>query len=426
MQDWSAGSFKKFNLDAKYDGNTYFYNVTFTVDPEMVDTIKKNYFKAHKNQYKFKGFRKGKLTRKQVEKMMGGSKAVYSMAFGAYATEKILEYSPHKVIFITNQESDSNDDGSWIMTCDVFTEHHVDDFNKLLSMNFQLPRLEPQEYVDYRIETFRRLNPYLHRKENLDDVVEDGDMVEVSIQSKIDGKIFDMGCESSTNIRVIEGAVKPESLYENLLGAETGDSFSVETSNVSELAERFGAKISGSKFTLEVKINHIYWCEEANIDDDLAISAGFNSLNEWLSNLNDTAIRINEGRDHQLKRQHVIEHLERNSEHPEFPVEWGIEKAASINPDDNRVSMELVDKIRNVSRQLTLLRLAGIHLGIEWDDADKGTYQRDDNAYAEKVLQYLVDNKAEYTYVNADDYKMGGGDSKNRESTEGSAAPVGA
>ena len=423
MKNWEFIEPNKCEISAKYNDETKYYNVVFIVNAEMVETIKQNYFKANKDKYNLRGFRKGKISRKQIEQMMGGMKAIYSMAFGTYGTEKLLEYCPYKIIHITDQISDEMDDGRWQLICSVLTEHPIDDYDKFLDMNFQLPKLDPKAYVDYRIETFKKLNPYLHLK---DGVVEEGDMVEVAIQSSIDGKEFKPGCEQSTNVRVVKGAVQPESLYEKLIGAKVDDTFSIETGNVSELAGRFGAKVEGKKFSLEVKVNHVYSCEEAKIDDELAISAGFESLEKWLQNLTDTANRVNTGRENQLKRQLVINHLDTNSIHPQLPLSWGVEKVMEQNPNNQSVSADHIKNICKVSRQLIILRLIGAYLKVERDDATKGKYERDDNAYAEKVLQYLVQEKARFVYVDPNDYEVGGRDKTDDHRPEESSTPVGA
>lgn len=396
MKEWGITEKDEYVIITEYNSNTNYYDVSVFIDSKKVESIKKSYYNAHKNKFDIKGFRKGKAGRKQAEKMLGGQEAIYSMTFGAYATSIMAQVCPYKIMHITNQDAKPLRDGRWKLSCSVLTEHPVDDIDSLLEgMDLQIPQLYPKEYVDYKVEKFRKLNPYLHIK---DGVVEEGDMVEVSIVSKIDNEVYEPGCEDKTNIRVVKDAVHIDELYDKLLGSSKNDTLIVSTNHVKELSNRFGIPKDGNSFSIEVLIRHVYTCEEPLIDDDLAISAGYSNLQEWISRLHAEANRIIEGNEEKFKRAAVVSYLESNSEHPELSRTWALESLGE-EETKNGVSTDYIDRIRNTARQLIILKLVGQHIGIDYDDDHKHPYERNEEAYAEKVLQYLVEEKARFSYA---------------------------
>jgi len=424
---------KEYTLDAVSipDTDNIGLDVTFTVAHEMAKKIKTNYMKAQRKVIKINGFRKGKAPIGLIEQRMGGIQAVYAASFVTYANAKILEKSPNKVIHTYDMDAVENDDGSWVVTFKTAVEPKAEIKEEDLEMAFDIQKLNPDDYVNYRIMAFSRINPYLHIKEddegNTLPAAED-DMVEVMIVAFLDDEKFDHGSHEATNIRLVEGGVNPRSLYEKLLGSVPGNTFSITTTNPEEIPGPFKQDFEGkSKFEIRVTVNRVYRCTEPEVDDDLAITAGYDSLEEWKKSLFDSADRINKSREEQTKKTLVLDHITSTIKYPDFPDAWAEAHARElIAKGKHQDTPFLRQELKRVAKQNTLLKQIGEFLGIEWDEEekDKPQYERNEQGYAEKVLHHLIDEKVNFTYVDPQPAQDPGEDRANgTEESGGEGSP---
>lgn len=75
-----------------------------------------------------------------------------------------------------------------------------------------------------------------------------------------------------------------------------------------------------------------------------------------------------------------------------------------------------------------LLKYIGEHLGIEWleEEREKDIYHRNENGYAEQVLNHLIENMVEWKYVDPSpegDLQRDRGNGATGQATEGSPPP---
>ena len=404
MKAFGQGKTGEYIIDAKPSeaGPLGTFDVHFAVDRIMAETIKKNFYKTRKKLIGAKGFRNGHVPKGMVERMFGGEDKMYSASFLTYASAILVEQSPYKILHTYNMESSRGENGWWNVNFKAFLEPTADIDQSHLDMNFQIPKLEVDDYVLARQHQFAKMNPYLRNKmnENMGPIpAAEGDMVEIAVESSIDNVRFPDGCEKATRIRLVPGAVHPTSLYEKLLGSVPGLFFVLETSTPQDIPA-FSNSIKGT-FKMEVQILHVFTCDEPKIDDDLAISAGFDSLEKWTVSMRDSANRVNTAREEQLKRSLVLEHLAKTVPYPDFPEDWAAAKASELLHEGKiKVSaQELMQQLKIIAKQNTIVKKVGEYLGIEWEDAEKDIYSRNEQAYAEKVLQHLVTQKARFVYV---------------------------
>jgi trigger factor len=401
VENFNRSESGEYNLNATYVENAY--NITFSIEKSMSDKIFENYYKAHKKLVNANGFRKGKVPKSIIETKMGGRKAVGSINFSNYANIKLLEISPYKVIHTYDFNVEESDDSTWNVNFKACLELPVKIEEDSLKMCFDIPKLNPLEYVAARQRAFARMNPILRNKatDQGDPLpAAEDDMVEVSIEAFLDGDRFPDGSHEATNIRLIKGGVKPESLYDKLVGSVSGITFDIETTNLNEMPA-FKKDFAGKKHLLiKVVVNHVYTCIDPSVDDELAITAGYKNLSEWTANLTDTANRITIARDEQIKKQFVLEHIN-NIKYPELSDEWAYEKAEELVSKGYENNQQTRDELKKVARQTIILKAIGNHFNIEWDgdETNKPIYQRNENVYAEKVLSHLVNKVAEFKYV---------------------------
>lgn len=405
MENFGFSENDAYLLNATYqdDGS---HHIVFAIEKQMADKIMKSYYKARKKLFKVNGFRKGNAPVTLVEKMMGGKTGMYGPTFSTYANIKVMEKSPHKVIHTYNFDVKEVEDG-WEVIFDAQFEAPASIKDEDLVMEFDIPKLEVNNYVDYRLRAFSRMNPILKIKgsDEAEDTpaADEDDMVEVSIEAFLDGKRFEDGSHDATNIRLVEGGVKPESLYKKLLGSMPGDVFEIGVTNPDEVPSSFSGDFVGKKdLLINVKINHVFTCEDPDVDDELAITAGYNTFEEWRAALVESATRINKGRDDQLKRTLILDHIVDTIEYPDFSEAWANEKADELADKGDHENTPVVrDELKKIAKQHVLLKHIGEYLDIEWDEGeeDKSKYERNEQGYAEKVLIYLIGSKAKWKYV---------------------------
>jgi len=217
-------------------------------------------------------------------------------------------------------------------------------------------------------------------------------------------------------------------LYEKLLGSVPGNTFSITTTNPEEIPGPFKQDFEGkSKFEIRVTVNRVYRCTEPEVDDDLAITAGYDSLEEWKKSLFDSADRINKSREEQTKKTLVLDHITSTIKYPDFPDAWAEAHARElIAKGKHQDTPFLRQELKRVAKQNTLLKQIGEFLGIEWDEEekDKPQYERNEQGYAEKVLHHLIDEKVNFTYVDPQPAQDPGEDRANgTEESGGEGSP---
>lgn len=419
QQSWGSIIESEYALTALYNQETFSYDVQLVVQGAKSKKIKDDFFAARQQLVVRDGFRKGHVPRHVVEQHFGGHEAFYTEAFGEFAASKILDFCPHKILHVYDHDSKAVGDG-WVLKCSVFTEHEIDDFDSLLNgMAFIMPKFDPQEQTNSRIQLFRKMNPYLHTK---DGSAEDGDMVEVSITAFIDGELFEPGCAERTNIPVIQDGTQPRALYDKLLGSKAGAAFVILADNVKELSSRFADSVEGHKYVMEVVVNRVYRCEEPKLDDDLAISAGYTTYLEWHAALLQAVTRMCAAKEQEYKQSTIIDYLLVKSKHPRFPDNWVVEKIERLNSINRRqvFTSNDFDKVHDLFRSITIIALLGKHLSIQRVEDE------DDQVYARRVIDDLVENRAKFTHVDPNTSAVGGRDPESSSTAESPHAPMGA
>jgi len=172
---------------------------------------------------------------------------------------------------------------------------------------------------------------------------------------------------------------------------------------------------SDKKVCLNIKVIRVYTCSDAKINDDMAITAGFENLDKWKISIRDTYNRRINTYKEQMKMTSIIKHLMKNTPIADFSKSWQEAKVRELikdgrlgKIDDGQNIDRFCAQINEVAKQNVLLKYVGEKLGIEYEDKDKHPMVRDEGAYAMKVLKYLV-GKAKFEYVTAETTPDGGG-----------------
>lgn len=396
MENISITQEDQFSLEAIYDEKFDRYAATFTVDKKVVDKICNTEFKRKKKTLNIKGFRRSKLTRPLVEKMTDNILAFYGSAFSIYANANVMKHAPTKVMMITNHVVNKLDDGRWTVKFNLWLEPEIKLPDNLLSdLSFKIKDFDVDHYVDSRIRNFSRLYPYLRSKETDDGQpipAEEHDMVAISVECTVDGNRVHSLCEENTNIRLIPGSIAPVELYQELVGSVPGKEINITSTNIPKALIN---ELNGKTLVVTGKVLHVYRCEESEIDDDLAITAGFENLEKWKEQLYSQANRYREAHIENSKKQAILDHLVDNIEIPGFGVEWAFQKAHELlqNRQINDINQNTITSIQDMFKHVLVLRAIGEDIEVEWNESDlkKSIYDRNEQAYAQKVMDKLLD-----------------------------------
>lgn len=357
--------------------------VVVEISDRQINKLKDTFWKTYCKHLKIKGFRPGRVPALVAKKLNIDPDLMSKPVINQYAIIEFSKMAPRPIIWL----GDPIDNNSQI-TFDAWLEPSVIlDAKVLGELKFKVPKPQPDQYIKDRQTNFAHLNPYMKNK--VDDqgnpiASAEGDMVEVGIHCIVDGKEFNDAHEPSTNIRLFRNIVQPPSLFDRLIGVLPTQSFTLETD---QIPPAWVQQLHGKTIKLEVQVNRVYSCEEAEINDDMAITAGFNNLEEWTRSIKDSFYRIY---NHQIlltKKQLVLSALIKASTVPDFPDMWLDEKIKELqhlNDPDIR------NKIHEVAKHTAILKTAGGLAGIQWDDGDKPIGERNQSVYADKVLTTLT------------------------------------
>jgi trigger factor len=340
-------------------------------------------FQSKRKHIKVNGFRKGKISRALFERMSGGNKIqIYGVVFTNYFNNELMEHVPTRMMHSKDYHIKSHADGKWVVECLLYLEPKIDVSDEKID-NVDFSKIEPmdvEEYVDNRMKNFSKLHPILHPKNG---PAENEDMIQVEVICTIDGKEFKPLCEERTNIRLIREAVIPREMYDQLIGHMAKDEF---TFSAQEPHPIYGHKLKGKTLIFAVKVFQVFTCEESTINNDLAITANFNNLEDWTNHLTDSAKRIAIAQLRQDKLVALLRHITDQVE-IDLPGDWAQDKQDELKHSGNDLE---IDQIKKMSKDIIIMRQIGERLEVEWDDVDKSIYMRNDREYSNKVLAHIL------------------------------------
>lgn len=230
------------------------YKLTFSVSAEKFQEGLDYSFNKNQKHFNIKGFRKGKVPRKIIEKTYG-VEVFYDDAFNfvlqdAYA----LAAEESKLEIVSRPEIDvvsaSKEDGV-VFTAIVYTkpEVKISDYKGLVceKPNSTVNKDDVEEYLNREREKHSRINPVTDR------AVKDGDLVNINFEGFIDGVAFEGGKGENYDLE-IGSKTFIDTFEEQIIGKNIGDEFDVNVT----FPENYGKEDLASKpAVFKVKINEI-------------------------------------------------------------------------------------------------------------------------------------------------------------------------
>ena len=241
--------------------------LTVAVSAEELDKAKEAAYKKNKNQFQIPGFRKGKATRKVIERLYGKDFFVndainnlypemYPQALEAAGIEPVGQGD------VKIDESLENFDNGFdfIFTVPVYPEVSVGEY-KGIEVPKETVSISKAE-VDAELGRMQDRNA---RIETVDREAKTGDTVILDFEGFVDGKPFDGGKAEGYTLTLGSGAFIP-GFEDQLVGLKAGEEKAVEVT----FPESYTKELAGKAATFQCKIHEVKETIKPELDDEFA------------------------------------------------------------------------------------------------------------------------------------------------------------
>jgi trigger factor len=259
--------------------------VDVDVDPKDVEGSIERTAQELGKDMKLPGFRKGKVPPEMVVQRLGRQTVLtqaLESSLGGWYERAMLESGVNPVGDPKLDLSDLPEEGKplrFSIEVAVRPGAELGDY-KGVEVGREGPEV-PAEAVDTEInrlrEGFARLNP-------VERPAEQGDVVLIDYEGKIDGEPFEGGTARDYLLELGEGRVLPE-LEQGLEGAEPGDQRSIDVSFPEDYP---GEEVAGKTAQFDVTVKEVREKDLPELDDDFASEASeFDTLDELRADISD-------------------------------------------------------------------------------------------------------------------------------------------
>lgn len=260
----------------KLETNVYELEIDATAE-EFEAAVQTAYLKE-RNKITVPGFRKGKASRKMIEKLYGENcfyedavNAMLPFTVGAAIDEAGLELVDRPEIDITAMSKETG--VSFKVKCICKPEVEISEY-KGIEVEKTVKTITDED-VDKQLQTMRERNGRLVTVE--DRAVQNGDTVNIDFTGFMDGKAFDGGSEEDFDLKIGSGQFIP-GFEDQIIGKNTGEEFTI---NVTFPENYQMTELAGKPSEFKIKLNEIKTPELPDLDDDFAMDTSeFDTLAE--------------------------------------------------------------------------------------------------------------------------------------------------
>ena len=265
----------------KIETNTYELEIEASAE-EFEAAVQAAYLKS-RNKISVPGFRKGKATRKMIEKLYGEG-CFYDDAVNAMVPEIVGgAIDEAKLVLVDRPEIDvtslSKENGvSFKVKCTTKPEVEISDYK---GIEVEKPvKTVSDEDVDKQLKAMQEKNGRLVTVEGR--AVESGDTVVIDFEGFIDGKAFDGGKEDGFELKIGSGQFIP-GFEDQIIGKNTDEEFTI---NVTFPENYQMEELAGKPAEFKIKLHEIKTTELPELDDDFAKDTSeFDTLDELKADL---------------------------------------------------------------------------------------------------------------------------------------------
>lgn len=232
------------------------------------------------------GFRKGKATRKMVEKLYGET-CFYDDAINDMVQQVVTPVLMEEGLDLVDAPvldviSISKENGVvYKAVCTVKPEITLGDYKGIEVEKAE--REVSDEDVDNEIQRQREKNGRLVTVD--DRAAQDGDTVNIDFKGFMDGEAFDGGAEDGFDLKLGSGSFIP-GFEDQIIGHSTGEEFTI---NVVFPENYQMEELAGKPAEFSIKLNEIKALELPELDDEFAMDVSeFDTLDEYKADLRKT------------------------------------------------------------------------------------------------------------------------------------------
>ena len=270
------------NLKSVNKVETNKYELEINVSAEEFEEAIQSAFKKNAKKIQVPGFRRGKATRKIIEKTYGEGvfyedavNALYPEAYSKAVEEAKLTPVDRADIDMTEVSKDGFTFKATVVTKPEVT---VKDY-KGIKVEKAVRKVSDAD-VDEEIKRLQERNARTVTVE--DRPAENGDITHIDFEGFVDGKTFEGGKGENYSLTLGSNSFIP-GFEDQIVGHNTGDEFDV---NVKFPEDYHAEELKGKDSTFKVKLNKIEKRELPELDDDFAKDASeFDTLAELREDL---------------------------------------------------------------------------------------------------------------------------------------------
>lgn len=270
------------------DVNNVQRKISIQVSADSVDKKFTEFFEGIKKDVQIPGFRKGKAPVGRIKQHFGhkAKPSIAQMIISEYYTQAIREYDLNPVGNPTIKDFTPGQDeypGSFSFDNSYNVELLVEILPKIDPVGYSeitldFPETNLQEELDKKMLEYRE--QFAEHNQILDRGAKEGDSLIVDFVGKLKGEDepFVGGSAEGFSIKSLgEGSLIP-GFEEQLVGMQVGDEETIEV----VFPENYSAShLADKESTFDVKLHSIVETKIADVDEDLAMMVGYDSVDEF-------------------------------------------------------------------------------------------------------------------------------------------------
>jgi len=287
--------------------------ISINVPADLVDKQFDKFFEEIKAHAVVPGFRKGKAPVSRLKQVFAqkARPSVSQMLINEYYTKAISEHEINPVGNPVAEDMKTGDeypgkfgfDNSYSVSLTVEVLPKVDPTG-YIGMSLDFPKHDENELFDAIMKNYRE--QFAERKQVSDRGAQLGDSIVIDFQGFIDDKPFDGGAAQGFSIESLGGGSFIPGFEEQILGMKPGESKNIFVTFPEEYR---ATHLAGKDAKFIVKVGSIVEIKLADVDEDLAMMVGFETVDELNENVKKESERERQARDRLLLDKQITEKL---------------------------------------------------------------------------------------------------------------------
>ena len=264
------------SLDSAKSVEKNVYEITVSATPEQFDAACQKAYNKNRKGITVPGFRKGKATRKMVEKVYGES-VFYEDALDIIYPEIVgeaidsLERKAVAAPYDLDVKKIGKEGLELVMKVVVEPEVELGEY-KGIKAKKKAVRVSEKEVN----EALAKIQERGARIEAVEKAAEKDDICDIAFEGFVDGEAFEGGQADNFDLTLGSGQFIP-GFEDQVIGHKAGEEFDVNV----KFPEDYGAEnLAGKDATFKVTLHEVKHKVLPEIDDDLAQDNGFDTLDE--------------------------------------------------------------------------------------------------------------------------------------------------